>query len=913
MIDLIALVAAIALIVVVVMLRAVATMPFARSRASFAPSAVPPAGTEPMFQEAFSALAALGFAAPRWVLVTRVDGAPATLPLRAVLTHPQGGAVWLGPPVAPAGARRLFCYYVDRLEDGRHAISQPFDAFYEATQTDALVARTAAERDFATQWEAHRRWVSGLGSAPRVLGDDEVIDQVTGLVERQRQALIARGALRPVTDDLALPTLRFAARLLRQHRRTPKAPVGSGAVPAELVALLARQQEHVSHRAPARRVQWTLFLSSVALFMAMGALMWGPMFALGLLVVVLIHESGHFLAMRAFGYRNVHMLALPLVGGVAMGVNANPAATRAAWMSLMGPLPGIVIGWALLAAFLLGVLPEAVAGHAFSLALLFLFVNYLNVLPVPPLDGAHVVQALLPPRFARLQTVLLASAALIGALVAWQFGFILLTLLALLQLAGVPALWRLHGAERDLAADSSFVGAHRNVRMLRVARKLERELGPAINAPQRVKQATEVLARLETRPMGALARVGTGAVYAALLIVPLSALFFFQLPQALGLGSEQLERQALEQQQKSQAYRQQAQSVGLKQLLQDLSSETPLAAPADAGSVAALETRLERPLPAELRELYRLSDGVAAIELRALSGIEPAARVMQEIAEFSDTLYVGYQDGEEYRDAELPLTAMQGWWRLGGHDEAPLFYLPEPDARLPGMRVVSDIHESPMAYPSLRAWLEQRWISAQEERDATALNAVRSKRAFESLRDASLEDLAEVFESQSLLETLLVDRPEWPQGATDDVLTTHAHRMQLELPSDYAGFLHLHDGFPPLQLLPIGELARWSERAERIKPELRAVLFEADADAYAPAQSGRTLEGVTEASVQNCLIAAAMPPKGAAGTLWPSLLWCPAATDDSRWIDLSLHRSFPSFRAWLVERAVPFAASREAN
>jgi len=913
MIDLLALVAAIALIVIVVMLRSAATLPFARYRASFAPAAVPPAGTAAMFEEAFATLAALGFSAPRWVLVARTDDAPATLPLRAVLTHPDGGAVWLGPPLAPAAARRLFCYYVDRLEDGRHAISQPFDAFYAGTQTDEIVARTAAEPDYGTQWAAHRRWVSGLGSPSQPLDDHGVLDQVTGMVERQRQALIARGALRPVNEHLALPTLRFAAQLLRQHRRTPKAPPGKGPVAAELVALLARQQEHVSHRAPAKRTQWTLFLSSVALFMAAGAVMWGALFALGLLVVVLIHECGHFLAMRAFGYRNVHMLALPLVGGVAMGVNANPAATRAAWMSLMGPLPGIIIGWGLLAAWATGVLPEAFMEPAFSLALLFLFVNYLNVLPVPPLDGAHVVQALLPPRFARLQTLLLASFALIGAFVAWQFGFVLLTLLALLQLGGVPMLWRLHGAERDLATDGTYGAAHRNVRLLRVARKLERELGPAINAPQRVKQASEVLVRLETKPMGGLARLATGAVYAALLIVPLSALLFFQLPLGMDAGDVDFEQRVLEEQQARAAYQETVRSVALKQLLLELSNEQPLVAPASNESLAAGASKLGRPLPDELREIYQISDGVPGVDLRPVAELEPAT-TLAEIAEYTDTLYIGYQEGDEYRDAEIPIGEVTGWWHIGGDGEAPLFYLPEPDPRLPGMRVVSHFYESPMAYASLRDWLEQAWIGRQEEAAAMAAHAVRSQQASETLRDASLADLAAAFQPpQSLLLRLLVDQPEWPQGASAETLAAHASRMQLELPEDYAEFLQLHDGFPPLQLLPVAELALWQERAVLMQPERRTALFESFATPDPDVAAEQSLVGLREESVQDCFVAAAMQRADAAAGFRPSLLWCPHAAVESRWIDLSWRRRFPSFRAWLTERAVPFVASAEAG
>ena len=358
MFDLFALVGAIALIFVVLMLRGITALPFARMKASFVP-ATPPTGSETLFEEAFAQLGALGFEAPRWVLVSRCDGEPATQPLRAVLRGPTGGLVWLGPPVGPRNPHRLFVYYSHRLGDGRIAISQPFDCFFASTQIDEIVARTAGELDFAKQWNAHLNWVGSLVGEPRIEDDEGILDTVSGAMERQRQTLISRGKLRAITPDLAVPKLRFALSLLRDYLRMPKPPLDPRPVPAGRRALLARAQELVRHRAPPRRTQWALFGVSVAMFMALGAVFWDAWIALGILLVVMIHELGHFLAMRAFGYRNVHVMALPLVGGVAMGVDANPAAVRQAWMSLMGPLPGIVFGWILLALVWTGQVPES--------------------------------------------------------------------------------------------------------------------------------------------------------------------------------------------------------------------------------------------------------------------------------------------------------------------------------------------------------------------------------------------------------------------------------------------------------------------------------------------------------------------------------------------------------------------------
>jgi hypothetical protein len=152
--------------------------------------------------------------------------------------------------------------------------------------------------------------------------------------------------------------------------------------------------------------------------------------------------------------------------------------------------------------------------------MVFLFINYLNELPMPPLDGAHVVQALLPPRWGRVETVFLVVAAIVGGAAAWSFGLPMLTALAALQLVAVPSVWRTHGVEAQLAREGTLGGNHA-VRTLRVLRGLDQALGPATQATGRINQAFALVTRLETKPMGALSRTLTGLVYGVLLAFPI--------------------------------------------------------------------------------------------------------------------------------------------------------------------------------------------------------------------------------------------------------------------------------------------------------------------------------------------------------------------------------------------------------
>ncbi len=524
MIEFIALAAAIVLVLAVLMLRNIFAFPFARQRAMRV-AAHAPAGTANLYEEATQALLPLGFEDIGWMAYQREDGEAALVPLRAVFRHVEtGGIAVLAGPLMPKSPHQLVTVFCHKLADGRLAVSQPFDCYFEQTQTDEIIAQTLSVHGLAEQWQAHLAWMGKQGQ-PVFIGDDDLPDVLGDAYERQRQFLIGQGKLRVMNESLALPRLGFALRLLKGYLTMPKPAQDLRPVPPERLALLAVQMEHAQHRAPPRDVQWGLFGASVVLFMAAGAVFWGGGFALIVLGVVLFHELGHFLAMRAFGYRNTHILALPLVGGVAMGFDAKPDATRSAWMSLMGPLPGIVLGWVLLLVHMLGLSPAWMGEWSFYTALMLLVINYLNLLPMPPLDGAHVVQALLPPGWSRFRTVFIAVACVVGALASWWAGFVLLAVLAAFQLLGVPAQWRLHRVEDELRREPASPPQHRSVQLLRVFRTMEKFLGATPLAAVRVNQGLQLARSLETTPMNAVARIGIGTLYAGLLVVPVLAWF----------------------------------------------------------------------------------------------------------------------------------------------------------------------------------------------------------------------------------------------------------------------------------------------------------------------------------------------------------------------------------------------------
>ena len=86
-------------------------------------------------------------------------------------------------------------------------------------------------------------------------------------------------------------------------------------------------------------------LISLTVFIALDYWIFKSWFAVLLLVsVILIHEAGHFIAMKFFGYKGVNMTFVPFVGAYVSGTATNLSRKNKLIVLLAGPVPGIIIG-----------------------------------------------------------------------------------------------------------------------------------------------------------------------------------------------------------------------------------------------------------------------------------------------------------------------------------------------------------------------------------------------------------------------------------------------------------------------------------------------------------------------------------------------------------------------------------------
>lgn len=136
-----------------------------------------------------------------------------------------------------------------------------------------------------------------------------------------------------------------------------------------------------------------LFTTSASMLVSIGAytLIWGWKFAVGLVLLLLVHELGHVLQAKREGLDASAPLFIPFLGAaIALKELPKDAAVEAR-VGLAGPILGSLGACVPLVIWL-------VTGEDLWQALAFFgfFLNLLNLAPVLPLDGGRAMAALTP-------------------------------------------------------------------------------------------------------------------------------------------------------------------------------------------------------------------------------------------------------------------------------------------------------------------------------------------------------------------------------------------------------------------------------------------------------------------------------------------------------------------------------------
>ena len=340
-----------------------------------------PAEIAARFEPLTKELAALGFFDPIYHVI-HDDGTRATI-YWATFRHESGNhfarihnRVW---HQVRNPNRALFPMFFTAFTDGTFLVSssgKPDMAVPKTVQMNRMF-----RAPIARLWQRHVQLLEKV-SKRKLISPIRTQEDLIELTERHhvlvRDFHLARGVFRPRTADEQAQADSFANSVAQAQ--------ASGLENAEVLAELQKLQE----QKPSWSATFPILILSLILFVIIGVARWNWQFTVLIIPVLLFHECGHWAAMRMFHYRNLRMFFIPLFGAAVTGHHWNVPGWKKALVSLAGPLPGIALG------IFLGV-----AGIAWKMpllskaALLLIFINGFNLLPVLPLDGGRVLHSIL--------------------------------------------------------------------------------------------------------------------------------------------------------------------------------------------------------------------------------------------------------------------------------------------------------------------------------------------------------------------------------------------------------------------------------------------------------------------------------------------------------------------------------------
>ena len=154
-----------------------------------------------------------------------------------------------------------------------------------------------------------------------------------------------------------------------------------------------------------------------------------------LIGVLLLHELGHFMMMRYCGYEDTAIFFLPFFGAAASGKKEDATLTEKVMVLLGGPIPGLILGTALIIA-----LPEKIQAIANSRIVItwLIGLNWLNLLPILPLDGGRVVNLLIFSRHPYAEIVFKIITIIVLAIASISTSEPILVVLTVFMVLSIP-------------------------------------------------------------------------------------------------------------------------------------------------------------------------------------------------------------------------------------------------------------------------------------------------------------------------------------------------------------------------------------------------------------------------------------------------------------------------------------------
>jgi Zn-dependent protease len=304
--------------------------------------------------------------------------------------------------------------------------SLPPKIFVEFTtflQTDQILLTTSAKKygifkpyppeikqhlvDASVQelWLAHQAKVTNLSLVPIRLSVENFLQSLAAYAADTVAFSVKHGRFRWVDIGISYRhPLGTAIQIVFNAARDMHFSKTAG-VPQSIAAQQSQMQQEIKtflqNQIPkppmSKRKRGWLALGSLALFAAVYATKFGPTTLVIFLAALILHEGGHLLAMLIFGYRNPAVLFIPYLGALATARKDHASLTEKVWISLAGPLPGLILGVSIAIMHTQGLPGPMALTHWYSdgnhwreASQILIGLNLFNLFPIYPLDGGQI-------------------------------------------------------------------------------------------------------------------------------------------------------------------------------------------------------------------------------------------------------------------------------------------------------------------------------------------------------------------------------------------------------------------------------------------------------------------------------------------------------------------------------------------
>ncbi len=295
--------------------------------------------------------------------------------------------------------------------------------------------------------------------------------------------------------------------------QVPNSQIDEKSQVASEVAAFERMQE-VQDKAPGWSwlAKCVLLLVSVAIAGLSFGLTFSPSFVAILLGVLFFHELGHWFGMWLFGYRDRQMFFIPFLGAAVTGEKEDATPMQQLIVALLGPVPGLLLGMACF---------HWASGEEHSwlsqVAWVAISLNYINLLPINPLDGGRVVDILLS-RFPWLRFAFGIASVLI-LLLAGLSGMSLMAGIAVAMMFTLVTQWRTNIALRRIR-QLKLTPKNRAERLKAIFQVFAQSPFQQLAVNTRYELAKALLRHLTTGPAYWRTMTIGGTMYAVALMLP---------------------------------------------------------------------------------------------------------------------------------------------------------------------------------------------------------------------------------------------------------------------------------------------------------------------------------------------------------------------------------------------------------